>query len=616
MQWYVDGRDVYSTMDGGNLILPELICKRGFAVPVSKGKHVVAALVQSGSGGWLLASRGAFSTKGPDAMKDFFQPWITIFPEERMPTAMPEDKTVQPAPPIVGTEVQRLMERVKAPARFAGCKPKFAIRPEDQAYELSSRRQEFVKACRYAVYDGERIIGDFARHFVAGLRVDYCEFFPTGSWKLVADNGTKPTASRRDGRLLVGGPLDLQQPAEPHWGWAVTEGGRSASVRQWWTPKPQATHPWRLYEVTSTFRVDPVCGYVVDSNSVYVADRPPLYLWTGKAEAATSSRDGSTATAARDAQETGTEYCNVLPSHLSFHCTRGAFDWRYERTFYTPRGTDKYVGWINDTWQAQSSDDHGLYFRPDGFVGFAVDPLGWGQAHSFISPNREVGFNNATCWLLQDQHCGTAVRKPTLTDGRYRLRIQYRLHLLPPEVMRHILDRMELMPMRDEVLTIHQDETQYFESDSRQEAAASPWTAGVQIADGQGRSGKRSVVLRNAGDGRRGPTRPRRASLRIDAQPPMAPGATYRLEAWVKAEGAGSSVSLAAQPIANHARPSADADWKPVVSAAVTPGGEWRQVELTFTTPPYHGFAPRLFLQTEVAPGGAVYVDDVSIAKK
>jgi hypothetical protein len=60
MEWYVDGERVYSTLSGGNKRAPTQLTAHSFAVPLSKGKHVVAVRSKPGSKGWSVTSLGAF----------------------------------------------------------------------------------------------------------------------------------------------------------------------------------------------------------------------------------------------------------------------------------------------------------------------------------------------------------------------------------------------------------------------------------------------------------------------------------------------------------------------------------------------------------------------------
>ncbi|MBP5231898.1 MAG: LEA type 2 family protein, partial [Planctomycetes bacterium] len=57
MQWFVNGKEVYSTMDRGNGGPQSLLTHR-FKVKLRQGRNLVAARVLSGSGGWRLVAGG------------------------------------------------------------------------------------------------------------------------------------------------------------------------------------------------------------------------------------------------------------------------------------------------------------------------------------------------------------------------------------------------------------------------------------------------------------------------------------------------------------------------------------------------------------------------------
>ncbi len=67
MRWYLDGKEVYSTMGSGNGAAPTDIRAQPFAVPVTKGKHVLAVEVKPGSKGWSLTCEMAFADKSAEA---------------------------------------------------------------------------------------------------------------------------------------------------------------------------------------------------------------------------------------------------------------------------------------------------------------------------------------------------------------------------------------------------------------------------------------------------------------------------------------------------------------------------------------------------------------------
>jgi hypothetical protein len=59
MEWYVDGKRVYSTLSKGNMRDPRQLDAHTFGVELTKGKHTVAVRVKPGSKGWSVTSLGA-----------------------------------------------------------------------------------------------------------------------------------------------------------------------------------------------------------------------------------------------------------------------------------------------------------------------------------------------------------------------------------------------------------------------------------------------------------------------------------------------------------------------------------------------------------------------------
>jgi len=58
MQWFLDGKPIYSTLKKGNLGRPPAITDHVFSTDVSAGEHVLAVMVRAGSSGWSLISAG------------------------------------------------------------------------------------------------------------------------------------------------------------------------------------------------------------------------------------------------------------------------------------------------------------------------------------------------------------------------------------------------------------------------------------------------------------------------------------------------------------------------------------------------------------------------------
>ncbi len=69
MLWYLDGKLVYSTAAKGNEAPPDRLSAHTWSAAVGKGRHVVAAVVRSGSEGWSVTSLGGLVEKSIDELR-------------------------------------------------------------------------------------------------------------------------------------------------------------------------------------------------------------------------------------------------------------------------------------------------------------------------------------------------------------------------------------------------------------------------------------------------------------------------------------------------------------------------------------------------------------------
>ena len=607
-QWTVDGRVVHDTLQIGNAPLsPTYIEKRGFSAAVTKGRHVVAVLVQSGSGGWGLSSLGGFTTRPAGQIKPFFEPWKTVYLEQRNPSRMTRVDKLRVVPPLTNTEVDRIIQEVEAPARFAKHVPRFRVVERAFLSEISMSEQRFVESTAYDVYDGDVRIGSFNQHH-GYVNPRFDEMSPSYRWNPPPKPGIPPGGHRYT-RLLNATLFPVSQPARIERKWYLAPDGKTLTLAYEAIPTPECREPWDVHRTVGTWRLDPFCGYVYDAVVEFAAPKVPSYLWVAR-----DKQTGKPLSPPQPIERDGGEYVNVLPSHV-IEFTTPMFPWRYERTVYCPLGTDKYVGWITDTWQASDSDSKGLYKRKDGFIGFFCDPEGWSQVFSHNSPD-DVAFTQATCWKLQDQHCQFSAPRPK-GDGPCRVRVFYRYMNIPPEATRYVLDRVEMMPFRTPFICVRQGEVQYFENDERLPTFAAPWSEGVTVAQGPARSGKSSAIVRPRTD-RSGKPVKTDVKYRIDVLRVLESSKTYRLEAWAKVEG-GAKAWLRVDPPLFKPRKSRTSsydgpEFKPIDSAVAETKDGWQKLEVTFTTPPEHGRTPFLFFRASLPGEGAVvYLDDVAL---
>ena len=88
MLWYLDGKLVYSTMAGGNGTNPKKLNAHTWSAALSKGRHVLAAVVRSGSQGWSMMSLGAMIDKPIEELrKEQIDPKAPVPPTKVTPVS-------------------------------------------------------------------------------------------------------------------------------------------------------------------------------------------------------------------------------------------------------------------------------------------------------------------------------------------------------------------------------------------------------------------------------------------------------------------------------------------------------------------------------------------------
>lgn len=588
MAWCIDGREVCSTMAHGNQARTKQWHRRGFAVPVAKGRHTVAVLCQRHRWDWHFLSVAGVGAKPPEAMQEFFQLRRKVTMEEET-SLITEDRTLEPAPPVTETEAGALIKKTKAPSRFRNYKPEFRIEEYWTLHETSFTKQHFIKKRGYNIYDGDRLVAGGSPF---GIHIK--EMNPLEPWNI-------PPSDKRGYRYVnfsIGKTFA---------GTGSKEGARycispDKSTITFAHDAPCPTnHPsaWTRNSVVVTLRVDPVCGYVVDVLPEFEAEAPLNFL---------EFKDGWAYH----------EYFNVMPSHLYYTLTKPVMDWRYEYTMYSNRFTDKYRGWVTDEPKCQASDNHegrlfkcqGLPYRDGGIIAFSKDPQGWSlaSARRIVHGKDRVKFYNMTCHLLQDQHCQFQMKRP-LPGETVRLCLPFRMMNLPPEVTDYLLDRVELY--LGDFIMVRQGQERDFENESRLENECSPWSPGVTLAADVGRSGKRSAVFRN--DDRR--KRSRSTSQRIDILPKMEYGREYQLEGWAKVEGEGSTARFRVLPPFMDDKYWQGPKLKPIDGEAVEASPKWQKISLRFRNHDWHGWSLQPTVHAELPVGGAVYIDDLRVSR-
>ena len=326
-----------------------------------------------------------------------------------------------------------------------------------------------------------------------------------------------------------------------------------------------------------TFRYDPVLGYVVECEVDFRTD---------------SAKD-------EKGRPLDPELMNFFPNHVYMR-KRPDAAWRYEWTVYTPAGDAKqaaegrYIGWVNDF--GQSDRARGMRLPSGGFVLFAADPDGAGPAVA-CTAGEGTALKNDTGNLQFDQHYRLSLPEKADAEGLYRVRAKFRYATLPPEVVRHVMERMEVTDLRGSLaVPLKVGRTEGFE-DEAAILKGSLVYKDLPTTDREFHTGKTSLMLVG---GRK---------MRIDPSPPLEAGATYRLDAWVKVAGRLSEARLVAEPAKWLPK---DVTWETQLSPIIKSSDQWQKVALEFTSGP-GGSTPWLYLG--VSRSGTAYLDDIVITK-
>jgi hypothetical protein len=326
-----------------------------------------------------------------------------------------------------------------------------------------------------------------------------------------------------------------------------------------------------------TFRCDPVLGYVVECDVDFKTDTP---------------KD-------EKGRPLDPEVMSFFPDHVYMHKWPDAA-WRYEYTIYTPAGDAKnpmegrYIGWVNDFGQSDRAT--GLRLRSGGFALYAPDPRGTGPAVA-VTAGEGTQLKNDTGNLQFEQHYRVTLPEKPDAGGAYGVKAKFRYATLPPEIVRQVMEQVEVTDWRGSAAVPLKVGRAEGAEDAEALLKSSLVYKELPVTEREFHTGKKSLMLPG---GRR---------LRLDPSPPLEPGATYRLEAWIKVTGRGGEARLAAEP----------AKWIPKgteaaqqISSSVKADEGWKQLVMKFTSGPC-GSTPWLYLV--VSRTGMAYMDDVMISK-
>jgi hypothetical protein len=310
----------------------------------------------------------------------------------------------------------------------------------------------------------------------------------------------------------------------------------------------------------------------------------------------------------------------------------------YDRTVHCPAGGG-YRGWANNLlcMDRCDADKSKSTWRDGGFIAFLNAKTRWSACRT-----RQDGcgddFTMPVCNAHNDFHVWIPVPEdlPRTRDGWYRFQAHHRLLGMPPEITRHVWDRMELIQQGRSGVFVYIGEPCDFEDQPRSltvPVRGLCWTGGgPTVSTDEARSGKQSLLM----SGTSWPNLP---------QVICEPNSRYRLEAWFKVvPWSDDEKSTARERDASRRVKLARAgkplpppiDWDGIAAEAYITAhwydssphhkewlhkqqtnkatGDkrgWQRVELEFDTPDWNPFVNVVF----VVNGSKAYLDDFSLLR-
>ena len=468
--------------------------------------------------------------------------------------------------PAAADEIDDLVARLKPPARFVDYRPDFRVEkrtftfhhvkgPEQKVWRLVMDGQKYVALVRAGDLNMLALTPDDAK---TTLRM------PTGRYHLDTIVGpTLPTHPFIQAKINY--TLQGESNIDETDSWEG--GGQTLTlVRRSRTDSREVTN-------TLVFGVDPVHGYVVDGTYQSAFKEKP----SDKTKFA------------------GGTFCpgNYVP--WPEKCV-------YERTVYCPDGTTDYVGWANNLLAMDRADGNKDRFtwRDGGFIAYLDTDTGWSPCRT-----RDDGApppRMSLCNAHNDFHVGIPMPdvRPD-AGGWYRYRFHHRLLPLPPELTRHVWDRMKLNNQGQTAVIIRIGDLEDFEDqpvDLTRPLRGLVWTSGgPRLAADEAHSGKQSLLLERTA----WPNLP---------QVSLEPNARYRLEAWLKVEGEGAEAYVKGDfyEWSPHSR-----NWLREQQTTHAKAGEgWTHVVLDFDTPDWDPFINVVFC---VEGDGRAWLDDFRLSR-
>jgi hypothetical protein len=531
-------------------------------------------------------------------------------------------------------EIDKLVEEVKPPARFKDYQPKFSIKAVelrgcDQTKRLFGGR--LLKARpdlptvvtiitkTHMLLDGDRYVGmlrDGCFTWFTGspaenvnelIHLDNWIYqrsfdidFPLGPtlkhWTQAWDEGTSKVRIEA-GKVYIDTPSPDARIENGTVSFAWTEraapGAPTTSVTQPHKDPAAAAPPSAKAEHRAVVRVDPVLGYVVEHEVKYESNFVRL-----------EARGGE--------PSFSVDYGSFFPHGNTNPWPKYQSRYSYAWQFYTPAPQgDVASGNRFGVWRANGVSIDNVrrtkhcFVQGNGLVGYLKNPAGWGLA--LTKSENPQHHSTAVCPAYGEFYMSGPLPKQPDKDGFYRLHVKRRCTGIPPEICDFILksapvrfDGQKALQIR---LTGEDFEDQPLPFTTQANGIAYRWPSHpAQLSDQVAHTGRRSLQVKGV------PWETITTSFPQKEAPPARfdPNTRYRLECWIKVEGAGTEAFVSIHMIGQTRDASAINRWR---SESVT-AGDWRKVSYQVTMPP-DGLA--VILGFVCAGGGTAWFDDFKL---
>ncbi|MEI7831834.1 MAG: hypothetical protein WCJ56_01360 [bacterium] len=500
------------------------------------------------------------------------------------------------------TDIDNLVKSTGAPARFADHVANFSVSDEEFTFKEYSGPQ---KRTYSVIKDGDKYVAVYDKD---EPKLDMITFDPEKTSAIInmpnRYNWTTLLGTRLSTCIWYDGFSSSGDVKKN----TFSGGGKTITLTcsEQWTRKPkmdkdgkpvlkadgtpETTGRNATSDYVFTLRCDPILGYVWDISTRLVTD---------------------------DTSKKTPEMFNVQPGRLA---DPWPDKWNYDRTLFTPAGSDKIKGWWNNLKAADISDNNGVQnfvIRDGGFVGFFTNKNdeGWGVALEHTSFNRVKAYN-ATCNYWEDQHNIVAMPAPD-ANGKMTVDLRWRFLGTPPEITKAILDKTEVMDFgkANQVMVrlgmLEDFEAQPLPLTSNYRAL---WSWGAAVTEAKAHSGKKSFVV--AGKDLKAKLEEYEAKF-VGPFIFLEPNSTYHLECWILVEPdtkASDKARIDSEGFISIQGP-VSMDPKKIGKTQtehIKADGEWHKVSLDIVTADPGGSADIRFL---CHGNGTAYFDDFSFMK-